>query len=364
MIAVSRTNDGHRQGAITPTEPQLPENEGRRADWGWPDLLVHRSRVVGLVLIALVLSTVAFSSQLRPQLVAGVAQAAPVSGPPAVGACVPQSGTMTWNPEGTAVQQPGSHAYLYPQLDVGPCAGVRYGEVASVIADPSKATVTVGVDGTITAVTDSNSEVCRQAALRYVGWAIGGSRLEGTLSFWNVAPAVDSVPSRASARQEAVGQHWLACIVYLRQDTFGGVGQVPPSYDSSLRSALLTGYDRDQLGNCVADADFNASVSTVCRDPHRAETFGFGTTGPSSSSRAVLIRSCTELITRLTRLPDISAAGTLAVELQVSDSTGQLVATDQIPPGSDAVCGLNATGGRQLAGSLIANGAQPIRWTG
>lgn len=188
---------------------------------GWPDLLVHRSRVVGLVLIALVLSTMALSSQLRPQLVAGAAEAVPVSGPPAVGACVSKSGTRTWNPEGTAVQQPGTHDYLYLQLDVGPCAGVRYGEVAAVIADPSKASVTVGGDGTITAVTDPNSEVCRQAALRYVGWAIGGSRLEGALSFWNVAPAVDSVPSRPSAQQEAAGHHWLACIVYLRQDTFG-----------------------------------------------------------------------------------------------------------------------------------------------
>lgn len=113
---------------------------------------------------------------------------------------------------------------------LGPCAGVRYGEVAAVIADPSKATVTVGADGTITAVIDTNSEICTLAALRYVGWAIGGPRLEGTLSFWNVAPAVDSVPSRPSVRQAAAGQHWLACIVFLRQDTFGGVGQVPPSY--------------------------------------------------------------------------------------------------------------------------------------
>lgn len=77
-----------------------------------------------------------------------------------------------------------------------------------------------------------------------------------------------------------------------------------------------------------------------------------------------MIRSCTELITQLTRLPDITSACALAVELQVSDSTGKLVVTDQIPPGSDAVCGVNATGGRQLAGSLIANGAQPIKWTG
>ena len=327
-------------------------------------LLARRSRVVGLVLIALVLCTAVFSSQFRPHVVAGAAQAVPVSGPPAVGACVPESGTTTWDPEGTAVQRPGTYAYLYPQLGIGSCAGVRYGEVAAVIADPSKATVTVGVDGTITAVTDSNSEFCTLAALRYVGWAIGGPQLEGTLSFWNVAPAVDSVPSEPSARQAAADQHWLACIVFLRQDPFGGVAQVPPSYGSSLRNALLTGYDRDQLGNCVADADFDASVSTVCRNPHRAETFGFGTTGPAASSRLVLIRSCTELITRLTQLPDITAAGALAVELQVSDSTGKQVATDQIPPRSDAVCGINATGGRQLAGSLIANGAQPIKWTG
>lgn len=65
------------------------------------------------------------------------------------------------------------------------------------------------------------------AALQYVGSPTGGPRLEQALSFWYVVPAITSVPSRPSVRQEPAGQHWLACIIYLRQDTHGGVGDLP-----------------------------------------------------------------------------------------------------------------------------------------
>ena len=324
---------------------------------------VYRSRVIGLVLIALALATVAFSSQLWPRPIAGIAVAVPVPGPPTVGECVPNSGTTPWNPEGAGVHQPGTHPYLYPRLGVSVCDGIRYGEVTAVIAEPSTAVVTVGADGTITAVTDSNTDSCTLAALRYVGSPTGGQQPQRALSFWYVVPAIDAVASRPSVRQAAAGQHWLACIIFLQQDTYGGVGDLPPSYDSSLRSALQTGVYRDQLGNCFADIDANSSIPTVCGDPHRAETFGFGTTGHTPVGRAGLSRSCSQLISGLTRLPDITARGALAVQLQVTGSDGHLVTGAQIPANSDAVCSINATGGRKLAGSLLAIGTRPIPWT-
>ena len=329
---------------------------------GVTGLIVYRSRIVGLVLIVLVLSSFGLSAAGPPRAVSGDAVAVPVPGPPAVGECVPVPGTTPWNPEEVGIHQSGTDQYVYPQLVIGPCVGVRYGEVAAVIADPSKPAVTVGADGTITELMDPNMDDCSLAALTYIGSPSGGPRLVQALSFWYVLPAIDSVASRPSVRQETAGQHWLACIVFLQQDTDGGGGDLPPSYGLPLRDALTTGYDRDQLGTCVADVDVNDSVSIVCGDPHRAETFGVGSTGKAAISRAELSMSCGRLISRLTRLSDITAGGALAVQLQVTDGKGGSVTAAQIPANSQAVCGINATAGRKLAGSLLAIGAHPIPW--
>ena len=322
---------------------------------------MNRPRIIGLVLIALALSSLAASSELRPQAVPGVAVAVPVPGPPTPGECVASPGTTPWNPEEAGVRQPGADPYVYPHLVISPCVGFRYGEVAAVISDPSRPAVTVGADGTITALTDPNMDNCSLAALRYVGSPSGGPRLDRVLSFWYVLPAMDSVVSRPSVRQDAVGQHWLACIVFLQQTADGG-GDLPPSYGSSLRDALTTGNDRDQLGTCAADVDVNNSASVACSDPHSAETFGVGSTGETAVSRAELSESCGQLISRVTRLSDITAGGALAIQLRVTDSTGDSVTAAQIPADSEAVCGINATAGRKLAGSLLAIGRHQIPW--
>jgi hypothetical protein len=154
----------------------------------------------------------------------------------------------------------------------------------------------------------------------------------------------------------------LACIVFLHQDPDSGGGDLPASYGLSLRHALTTGYDRDQLGVCVADVDVNDIVPTVCGDSHRAELFGVGSTGKAAVDRAQLTESCGRLISRLTRLPDITAGGALAVQLQITDGNGGSVTAAQIPANSQAVCGINAAAGRKLAGSLLAIGAHPIPW--
>ena len=357
----ARVNRQRRRAALHDNsdegEPTL-----RQAD-GVTELIVYRSRIIGLVLIAVVLCTVAFSPQLRPQAVPGEAVAVPVPGPPAVGLCVPKTGTTPWNPEAAGLDQSGTHRYVYPQLVISQCVGARYGEVAAVIAHPTRPAVTVGADGTITALTDSNMDDCSLAALTYIGSPSGGPRLERTLSFWYVLPSVDSVASRPSVLQEAAGQHWLACIVFLQQNPdSGGRGDLPPSYRLSLRDALATGYDHDQLGTCDTDVDVNDSVPTVCSAPHRVETFGVGSTGKTVISRARLSASCSRLISRLTRLSDITAHGALAVQLQITDSNGGAVTAAHIPANSQAVCGINATAGRRLAGSLLAIGAHPIPW--
>jgi hypothetical protein len=328
---------------------------------GVTGLIMYRSRIVGVVLIVLVLAALAFSARVAPRAISGDPVAVPVSGAPAVGECVPVRGTTPWNPEEVGIHESGTDQYVYPQLVIGPCEGVRYGEVAAVIADPAKPSVTVGADGTITELMDPNMDDCSLAALTYIGSPSGGRRLVQALSFWYVLPAVDSVASRPSVRQETAGQHWLACIVFLRQDTDGG-GELPAAYGLPLRDALTTGYDRDQLGTCVADVAVNDSVPIVCGDPHRAEIFGVGSTGKAAISRARLGVSCGRLISRLTRLSDITAGGALAVHLQVTDGKGGSVTAAQIPANSQAVCGISATGDRKLAGSLVAIGADPIPW--
>lgn len=115
----------------------------------------YRQRV-GLVVIGAVLVLVAVVTGLRPHLVAGAGQAAPIPGPPVVGDCVldpvfgPPMGTIVTATSGGAVP-------VYPAQQIRPCGGARYGEIAALIAAP-KPTVVKG-DGDNRYVDDRTERV-------------------------------------------------------------------------------------------------------------------------------------------------------------------------------------------------------------
>lgn len=320
--------------------------------------------MTGMLVIGVALLVMAVVPALNPSAVRGTAVAAPVPGPPSVGDCVRYSGSEPWNPHDPTPDLTGSTLNPYPTLQIDRCAGSRYGEVVALIADPVKRVVTANADGS-GSVFDPNLNTCRSAALPYMGLpAADHAGSLQILTYWYPTPVLGlgMAASTPSLRQISAGQHWLACIGFPQGDIASAWTDPPSRYDTPLRGAILTGADRDDLGSCVIDVDPVQSQPTSCTDLHRGEIFGDGFTGNQSVSRAELERTCQGLIAELTRLPDITAGGALAVQLMVTGSDHQPVTAALEPAASEAVCGLETTGHRQLSASLLARGRTAIPW--
>jgi hypothetical protein len=286
-----------------------------------------------------------------------------VTGPPAIGDCVLYSGSAPWNPLDTTpdVAVAGTSSYSYPSLRISRCTGTRYGEVVAIISRPVKPVVTVSADGGTT-VADPNLDRCQVAAWRYIGVAAVPTPM---FTFWYPAPMTGTAASMPSAQQQAAGQDWLACITFpQRGANADGVTTDPPeAYDSRLQGALLTGADRDLLGSCMTGIDLTTSDSAGCAQAHQSEMFGYGSIDDKPLSRAELQHTCREVVAQLTRLPDITAGGALAVQLQITaNNDGHVIRAAHLPAASSAVCGLNTTGHGHLHGSLLALGHNPIPW--
>jgi len=312
--------------------------------------VTHRQR--GLVVIGVAVFLVAVVAGLRPHLVTGSAQAVPVPGPPVVGDCVldplgpPEEFDVTAASGGTVP--------VYPAQQIRPCTGTRYGEITAVIPAPKPTVVKVGEAGG-RYLDDPNQDSCDPAVMQYVGMTA-----QPIFRFWQTFLQITSALSRPSPRQQAAGQRWAACIVTLHpSDPLSPT----PRYGSSLRDALRTGQQRDQLGNCTAALDWDGDIVTDgCRQPHALEILAFGDSGAHPITRVQVEETCRQLVRPLTAVPDPTAAGALSIQIHIEDGSSAAITTPQVPAHSNLACGITTTGSRKLRGSLIALGRQPIPW--
>jgi len=303
-----------------------------------------------VIVIGVAVLLVAVVAGLRPHLVAGAAQSAPVPGPPAVGDCVLDP--LPADPVGDTTTSGGT-VPVYPALQIRSCSGTRYAEVVSVIAAPSPVVVQGPTANPY--LVDPNLGRCYSVALRYLGVPT-----PPVLRFWELNLQFTVALSRPSSRQEAAGQHWAACVVKPTGVTYDSAAD--QQYGSSIRDALHTGRKRDQLGSCAPTVDWNASGGgAYCAGPHSLEIFAFGGSGEHPVSRSQLELTCQQLVRRLTAMPDPTAGGALSIQIHVADDSSAVITTAQVPAHSHQTCGVT-TGTRKLGGSLIALGRQPIPW--
>lgn len=324
-------------------------------------------RSTGLLLIGLVLFSAAVIPNSSSRAVTGTAQAAPVPGPPAVGDCVTDPIDPGWNHPGVPPVAPGitTGTYTYPEVGIRQCQSSRYGEITALIGNPVRAlfTPTSGGPTSSTAVADSNLDTCQAAAFHYVGIATTGKKVAPLVAGWYPQLLISTAVSTPSIRQEAAGQHWLACIVYLlgRYDSRPVADQ--ERYDRSIRGALFTGQERDRTGMCVPGDDLSGGASGLvrCGNDHRGEIFGLGSTDDHPMARSELQRSCRRVVARLTNIPDIAAAG-LTVQMVPTDTDQVAVDGAVIPAHTNLGCGVTTVGHRILTGSLLDIGSRPIPW--
>ncbi len=318
---------------------------------------------VGLVVIGVAVVLVAVVAGLRPHLVVGAAQAVPVPGPPAVGDCAvdPLPGPVRGPQPGAPVTATsGGTVPVYPAQQIQPCTGARYGEITAVIAAPRRTVVKGDTDNLY--LDDPNQNSCGPTAVQYVGVAT-----QPILRFWQPFLQVDIGMSSPSPRQKAAGQHWAACIVTLPPPDSGPnpttQTPAPPRYGKSIRNALTTGEQRDQLSLCLPSTDWNDSFTIGgCRQPHALELLAGGDSGDHPVTRVQVEKTCQQLARQLTAMPDPTAAGALSIQINVQDGSSTTITTPQIPAHSNLACAVTATGHRKLRGSLLALGRQPIPW--
>lgn len=323
-----------------------------------------KRRRVGLLLIIGVLLAAVVVPKVGIRAVPGTPQALPVTGPPSVGDCVADPIDPSWDNPAVAANATGTTgaAYAYPRLDLKPCQGSRYGEVTAVITTSAEPVISISSDGTF--ANDSNVENCSPTASEYVGIAMTGTQRAPLIAPWYPSQIVEAAASTPPVRQTAAGQHWLACIVYLgasQENPHGIAGQ--ERYDGPLRKAMSTGAQRDRIGTCAVGTDLTGGQLGLvgCGITHLSEIFAQGGSGTDSRTRAGLQNSCAQVVARLTRIPDITAAG-LTVQVLAISSNSSPITDALIPAEVNLSCGVTAEHQRPLDGSLLALGNAPIPW--
>ena len=283
-------------------------------------------RRLGVLILAAAVLAVLVPVGLQPRRVAGSPQAVSVPGPPSVGDCLSDQ----VDPAGWPTSPSG-----YPLLHFEACSGLRYGEVVAVLDDPAELPATTGSDQSA-----SVSDTCFEK----------GDSSPRIYAF--------SAPISPSLLQQAEGQHWLACALFIPADGQSGVRH----YDGSLRNAFFTGNQRDVLGFCGEGRDWTTGYVSVCSLPHAFQVLASGVVGGGDVSRDELQQTCVQVAQRLTALPDVTAAGALAVEVRSIENTGASFSSAGGSVQATLGCGISTVGNRRLAGSLVGLGDLPIPW--
>ena len=302
---------------------------------------------------------VVVGSAFQPHLLAGSGRAAPPPGPPAVGDCF--DGAATPAPDGaglTAIS--GGTVPVYPAQQTRPCTGLRTGEVTFVLPVARPTVLRIGDANGLGRVDDPNQLTCQTKTAQYVGLAT----IPPLHSFWYPDFQIVMAVSGPSARQKAAGQQWVACLVTLQPTdaTSADPNPAPRRYDSTLRRALRTGAQRDEIGVCTANARWIGDPNVPCRQPHELEVLAYGDSGDHPGTRAALEASCRQVVGELTSLPDPTAGGALVVQTRVVAMNGLAITTAEVPADSAMFCSIATTHHRRLGGSLLALGTGPIPW--
>lgn len=196
-------------------------------------------RWVGLLIIGAVLVAVPVVGRLLGPGESGTAVAEPPPGPPAIGDCITERDSasfVAWwrTPEA-----------VVPPARAQTCDGFRFAEVVLIVADPPEPTSGDGQDRLV--------EQCAEAGSAYVGLPVADR--SGPPPLWTVASAPLPLFAGPDERQQAAGQHWLACLAapgwQVLEDAL--VDDADAGYAGTLQDSIASGRHRNRLGVCVSE---------------------------------------------------------------------------------------------------------------
>ncbi len=321
-------------------------------------------RRLGLLLLVIAVTAALVVPALAGHNVAGSAAAGPVDPAPAVGACIrdPIPGdTTTYTADGSLV---------YPTMIMAPCTGPRFGEVAGIIGKPVPPPhVSATPQGpespastqtyTFTIESDANLATCDTIVRRYVGLGLAGAVGNPAAKYYTIDDPVNLTLMAPSVRQQANGQHWLACIAMISVP-----GDKSP-YADPLANVLTGHRVPDQLGNCASRlVALQLSAATACGDDHVVEYFGSATTPQVGVTQDQLTQACRTLVQQRTGMTDVTAGGRLQV-LAYAQHEGEggepINGYDQLHAGT-IDCLVHSSSGRPWKHTLLGHGNAAIDW--
>ena len=312
-----------------------------------------------------VLIAAAILPNLTPKKYPGSAMAEAIPPPPAVGDCMLDAKVAGWYAQSNP-------AYLSPRL--APCAGVRYGEVMAVIPDGRSAGEIAAAskkitdyDGPVDWGEDVNSDTCQSLIWPYLGLSTVDPDEQPKLldTAWLPLGGVVAAPAAPSTRQQAGGQHWVACLAVI--PAVNGdqmlVDAVTP-YSRSMRDALSGGRAPAEMAICLNQADLFTASRVACTTPHRSEAFAFRPTNVKGLTQSGLDTECRKLVSRLTGLADPTVGGRLTVIAQTTHGVEDVRAGlgDADDESGSATCAVDAPATHRLAGALLGLGTSPVPW--
>lgn len=313
-------------------------------------------RAAGLMMLLLVLVAAAVVPNIATKAIPGRPIATPVPGPPNVGACV------TTVPPVSLFASSGSRYLLLPPMQYGPCAATHYGEITAVLQHLPLQNNPLARNGAI-GLEQPGYELlsrCPSAGLEYLGLADPAAGNATDPAAWVPVLNASFVFTGPDTRQKAAGQNWGACVLVANP----ALGDAAVHLPGSLSNAVAAGRVPAMFGYCSSDLSISTTPET-CGDRHIAQVLGVADLTSSRSSEADRLLACRTIALRVTGMPDPAAGGRLRVEVHIDRvnadgstglSTGAFVKGESVY----GTCGIRATGGAQLHGSLLGLGATPV----
>lgn len=310
----------------------------------------------GLLVIFLVVIAAVVVPSAGGRQIPGVAQPAPVPGPPKIGDCLTVAETDGW--------LQGPHPTYDPQR-LAPCDAARFGEVAAVITDhrshvPAVPRIQTPADGSVV-TDDPNQGPCFDASARYLGLRPAADHASVIASYWSSLSMLSTAPSGPTALQQRAGQNWVACIVFVHDQD----GRSLP-YPDSLADTFALGTEPAALAVCLDSANLGSAQSTSCDQPHAVEAFGATATARPGLSQELLDRSCLALVGQMTGMNDPTAHGQLTVEAATIHGETGTPSVGLGKPDDEsgyAACLVVSPEKHQLRHTLLALGDKPIPWS-
>lgn len=303
-------------------------------------------------MLLLVLVAAAVVPNIATKVIAGKPIAAPVPGPPNVGACV------TSVPPVDLFTDSGSKYLILPVLQYGTCVANHYGEITAVLQH-----LPLQKNPSASPLEGPGYELlnrCPSASLEYLGLADPAAGNATDPAAWVPALNANFVFAGPDPRQKAAGQNWGACVLVANP----GTNNAAVSFAGPLQNAVASARLPALFGSCSANLSV-LSAPESCSDWHTDQILGQADLTTSDSSPAVRLATCRNIALRVTGMPDPTAGGRLQVEVfidRVNADGSRGASSGPLAKGETVygTCGIHAAGRARLNDSLIGLGTAPV----